>query len=105
MAKPAIGEFSVRRHRGCAGKSSAPWAVVDVASQRETTADCAWLRGCCGQSQGTPSGTGHLGAGRGSSMCLSACHFACGQPGLCCGVELGTMAALFDSVLPGLLCS
>lgn len=93
MAKPAIRGFSVRRSRGCAGKSSAPWAVVEMASQR-ATAGFAWLCCCCGQSEATLSSTGHLGAGRGSSTCLSAWHFACGQPGLCCGVELGTMAAL-----------
>lgn len=60
------------RCRGCAGKSSAPWVVVEMASQRESAAGFAWLGCSCGQSQGTPSSTGHLGAGRGSvGVCVS----------------------------------
>lgn len=42
MAKPAIGGVSVRRCRGCAGKSSAPWAVMGMASQKSQLA----LPGC-----------------------------------------------------------
>lgn len=43
----------MRSRRGCTGKSSAPWAVMGMATRRETAASFAWLWSCCGQSHCT----------------------------------------------------